>query len=60
MTQADVDDVSSAFFVEPDDTIIVLFKRGDENIEMTNSYINDLIEKSTKSKIVEANKFQRL
>lgn len=60
MTQSDVNDVASAFDVDPDDTIIVLFKRGDENQELTNQYINEMLERASKSKIVEANKFQRI
>jgi len=60
MTREEVDEVASAFNVDSDDTIFVLFKRGEFSQQLTDIFIADEIEKSSRSRIVESNKFQKV
>lgn len=59
MTQEDVNELADFYNVASDNTIFVLFKKGDFNQQLTNIYIDDHLEKAARSKIIESNKFQR-
>ncbi|QKX16922.1 DEAD/DEAH box helicase family protein [Microbulbifer sp. YPW1] len=59
MTLSDVHEVSDAYNVESDDTVLVLFKKGEFSQSLTDEFIESKIEEENKSRIVEESKFQR-
>ena len=59
MTREEVNEVANIYGVPEDDTILLLFKKGEFSQEHTNEFIENKIKDASRSRIVEANKFQR-
>lgn len=60
MTIEQVHEVANAYGVAEDDTILVMFKKGEYSQALTDEFINQKIAISEKSPIVEESKFQRI
>jgi hypothetical protein len=59
MTQAEVNEMANAYGIPEDDTVLVLFKKGDFSQILTDEFIDQKMEEAERSPIVEASKFQR-
>lgn len=59
MTRSEVEEVSLAYGIPKDNTVLVLFKKGEFSERLTSEFIDKKLIESEKSKIVEASKFKR-
>jgi hypothetical protein len=59
MTREEVNEVAQMYGVTEDDTILLLFKKGEFSQEYTDAFIDKKLAEASRSRIVEASKFQR-
>jgi len=59
MTEDEVNEVANLYGVPNDDTVLVLFKKGDFSQVLTDEFIDEKLKEADASSIVEASKFQR-
>lgn len=59
MTREEVNEVAQLYGVAGDDTILLLFKKGEFSQDHTDAFIDKKLAESSRSRIVEASKFQR-
>jgi len=60
MDKADVSDVALAYGIPDDDTVLILFKKGEFSQSMTDEFIANKLLEAKASPIIEKSKFQRI